>query len=115
MNDKEFNALMSQLKAHIEQEKVFIKNPLRFADVERATEIATELFSEMEITIEDDPLQMGAIIVRISGMDIVVRGAREIELFQELISKANNFEIYATEEGNLTFALLFNNALTRIA
>ena len=115
MNDTEFLALMDKLKAHLEEDKVFIKNPERFAEVERATEIAAELFSDSDIEVADDPLQMGALIVRINGFDIIVRGTREIELFQELISMANNFEIYATENKNVMFALVFNNALTRIA
>ena len=114
MNNTEFNALMDAFAKHLDQDKVFIKNPDRFADVERATEIASELFSDMNITISDDPLQMGALIVKITGLNIVVRGAREMKLFSELISKADNFEIYAFGDDDITFSILFNNALIRI-
>lgn len=114
MTDTEFMSFMGDLKRHLEEDKVFIKNPARFADIERATEIANELFAEMEITIKDDPIQMGALILCIEGIDIIVRGEREIELFQELISKANNFEIYPVGREGIKFSILFNNALTRV-
>ena len=114
MDDKEFDDLMVAIEKYLATEKVFIKNPERFADVQRATEIATQLFSEAEIAIDDDPLQMGALIVRIDGFDVTVRGETEIKLFSELISKANNFEIYAVGDERVRFALLFNNALTRL-
>lgn len=114
MNNTEFSALMNDLKKHLEEKKVFIKNPERFAEVEHATEIANELFNEMEISIKDDPLQMGAITLCIKGFDIIVRGKREIELFQELISNADNFEIYSNGNEGVTFSILFNNALIRL-
>ena len=114
MNNAEFNALMDSLKKHLEAEKVFIKNPERFAEVEHATEIANELFGDMEISIKDDPLQMGALVLCIKGFDLVVRGKREIALFQELISAADNFEIYSNGNESITFSILFNGALIRL-
>lgn len=115
MDDKEFAGLMDELGKYLEREKVFIKNPDRFADVERATEIATLLFGDSTVTVDDDPLQMGALIVRIDGFDITVRGVTEINLFTELISKADNFEIYPVGDERICFAILFNNALTRLS
>lgn len=113
MDEKELFNLMNELTEYLQREKVFIKNPVRFAEVEQATEIAEKLFSESKISIEDDPIQMGALILRIEGFDILVRGKREIELFQQLIDKADNFEIYAVDEG-IRFSILFANALTRL-
>lgn len=113
MDDKEFLSLMERLNDYLKREKVFIKNPARFAEVQQATEIATKLFSDAKVTIEDDPLQMGALIVRIEGFDIIVRGKREISLFVQLISKADNFEIYPVTSEKIRFAILFNNALIR--
>lgn len=113
MDKQEFMGLMGELTKHLEKEKIFIKNPVRFAEVERAMEIAKELFMDSKISIEDDPIQMGALILRIEGFDVVVRGTREIKLFIELISKADNFEIYAINDG-IRFSILFNNALTRL-
>jgi hypothetical protein len=105
---------MGKLREYLDTKKVFIQDPVRFADVERATEIANELFSDMEITIEDDALQMGALILCINGFDITVRGEREIKLFQELISKADNFEIYPVGDEKVKFAILFSKVLRRV-
>ena len=114
MNDKEFGLLAEGLRAYLEREKMFVKNPARFAEVERAFDIAQKLFSDSEVSIADDPIQMGALILRIEGYDIIIRGQEEIDLFSELISKANNFEIYATADEKIRFALVFSGALTRL-
>lgn len=114
MNDKEFNELMAELTDYLEREKIFIKNPARMIDVQRATEIALELFADAKVTVADDPLQTGALIVRIEAFDVTVRGEREINLFREMISKADNFELYPVGDERLNFAILFGNALKRI-
>lgn len=114
MNDKEFMDLMDDLQKYLEREKVFIQNPVRYAEIQHATEIAKELFKDYDISIKDDPLQMGALILCIEGYDIMVQGEREIKLFTELISKANNFEIYPIGDERIKFSILFSNALTRI-
>ena len=114
MNEKEFTDLMKDLQEYLDLHKVFIKNPARFAEVQHATEIAHELFAEMEIEIQDDPLQMGALILVITGFDISARGQREINLFKELISKADNFEIYPVGDEKVKFAILFSEALIRL-
>ena len=114
MDDKEFVLLAEKLQKHLEREKVFVKNPARFAEVEHAFLIAQKLFSASEVTIADDPLQMGALILRIEGYDIIIRGQEEIALFSELISKADNFEIYALGDEKIKFALVFSGALNRL-
>lgn len=114
MNDQEFMTLARELKEYFDAQKVFIQDPIRFAEVERATEIAREIFNDMKVAIEDDPLQMGALILCITGFDITVRGTREIKLFQELIDKADNFEIYPVGDEKVKFAILFNHVLARI-
>lgn len=114
MNDKEFMDLMSDLQEYLAREKVFIQNPVRYAEIQHATEIAKELLKDYDISIKDDPLQMGALILCIEGYDIMVQGEREIKLFTELISKANNFEIYPIGDERIKFSILFANALTRI-
>lgn len=114
MNDKELELLAEKLQNYLEREKMFIKNPARFAEVERAFIIAQKIFSDSEVTIADDPIQMGALILRIEGYDITIRGQEEIDLFSELISKANNFEIYPTTDDKIRFSLVFSGALTRL-
>ena len=115
MDDKEFMDLMNELKEYLARERVFIQNPLRYHDVVRATEIAKELFVDCDITIKDDPIQMGAAILCIDGYDIIIRGEREIALFSELIAKANNFEIYPVNNERMRFSLVFADVLTKIS
>ena len=114
MDDKEFELIAQDLQQYLEHEKVFVKNPTRFAEVEAAYSIAKQLFADSDVSIADDPIQMGALILRIEGYDIVIRGQEEIELFSTLISKADNFEIYSLAEDKIKFALVFSGALTRL-
>lgn len=110
MNEEEFMELADVLEDYLEEKKVFVQNPQRMAEVNTATEIACRLFPDAEIDIEDDPLQLGAIILTIKDFDIVVR---ETEMFAQLINKADNFEIYHTEE-SVKIAILFNGVLALI-
>ena len=114
MKDSEFLSLTGGLKNYLDSQKVLIQDPVRLADVEHATEIARELFKDMTVTVEDDPLQMGALILCIKGFDIIVKGEREIKLFQALINKADNFEIYPVGDEKMQFAILFSRVLVRI-
>lgn len=111
MNDKELITFAEHLQKYLETEKVFIKNAARFAEVEEAFNLAQQLFSDSDVTIADDPLQMGALILRIEGYDVVVR---DIALFQKLIAKASNFEIYPIGDEKMKFSLVFSGALTRM-
>lgn len=115
MDDKEFEQIMQALQEYLKKEKTFIINPLRMQDFKRAVEIANELFPDHKTEIKDDPLQMGAEIIRIEGMDILIRGKSEINLFCEMISLADNFEIYSISENNIRFAAIFQNVLTKIS
>ena len=111
MNYSEFMDFIRALTDYLEAEKIFIKNPARMADVENAVKIAKELFADMQINVVDDSIQLGSLVVRIDGYDITVRGSREIELFRELISKANNFEIYPVGDEKIRFAIMFDDVL----
>lgn len=114
MNENELmSALFEKVKEHLDEEKVFIENPQRIREIDNALSIAEELFSHCKVKINDDPLQMGALILSIEGFDMVVRGEREIKLFSEMISNADNFEVYPSN-GNVKFAAVFQAALTRI-
>ena len=113
LSNENFMDLMDELAKYLENEKVFIQNPARYAEVQRAAAIAKELFKEYDISLKDDPIQMGALILCISGFDITIQGEEEIALFTELISKANNFEIYPVGE-KVKFSILFANVLKRI-
>lgn len=111
MNEVNFDCFTEALKQYLEMKKIFIQNPKRMAHVNAATEIACKLFPHAKITLGDDPMQMGAIILYVTDFDIVVRETKE---FIELISKADNFEVYPINDERLCLAILFGNALTRI-
>lgn len=111
MNKDEFAEMIDDLSKYLSKPKAFIQDPLRMADVMHAMEIAKHLFPEAKITIEDDPIQMGALILCIEDFDLVVR---EIELFKDMIDKADNFEIFKFGEENVKIAILFNGVLRRV-
>lgn len=117
LEDKEFGAILEAISNHLKREKVFVQNPERINEISRAMEIANELFPGHKTEMQDDPLQTGALILVIECTDIdesmVLNDEREIELFNEMVSAANNFEFYK-HNGNIRFAAVFHGALTLI-
>lgn len=112
MNDEEFMAILDQLKDYINSKKTFVENPFRMDEFKKAIEIATKLFPEAKIEMRDDPLEMGAMILRIKDYDIDIT---ETDLFVDLIRLANNWNIYPCDNGNVCLAGVFNNVLVRIS
>ena len=100
------------LTQYLETQKIFIQNPLRMMDVNKATETACRMFPEANVTIEDDPLQMGAVFLCIEDFDISVK---ETKQFSDMISKADNFVIHNVDEENIKIMIMFSDALIRIA
>lgn len=114
MNDAEFQIILNQLSQYLAMEKNFVVNPMRKTEFERAVALACELFPDAKVYIQNDPLEMGAMILRMEAFDINISGEREIKLFSELITFADNFEVYAIEDSNIRFAAVFQNVLVRI-
>ena len=114
MNDAEFQIILNQLSQYLAMEKNFVVNPMRKTEFERAIALACELFPDAKVYIQNDPLEMGAMILRIEAFDINISGEREIKTFSELIALADNFEVYAIEDGDIRFAAVFQNVLIRI-
>lgn len=114
MNDEIFMQILKQLGNYLTREKKFIINPMREADFKKAIEIACGLFPDSKIYTEDDPLQLGAMILCIEDFDISVAGEREINLFNDMTALADNFETYALPNGNVKFAAVFQEVLIRI-
>ena len=111
MTDAEFNLILKKLGDYLAMEKTFVVNPFREPEFRHALYTAYELFPDAKIWIEDDPLQMGAMILKIESFDFDVT---EVNLFSAMIATADNFEIYPTDNGNVRFAAVFQNVLVRI-
>ena len=114
MNDAEFQIILNQLSQYLAMEKNFIINPMRETEFKKAIELACELFPDAKVYIQNDPLKMGAMILRMEAFDINISGEREIKLFSELIASADNLEMYAIEDSNIRLAVVFQNVLIRI-
>ena len=114
MNDEEFIGFAAKIDEYLKADKAFIQDLNRTREIKTATEIAHQLFPDAKIDIADDPLQMGALILCIEDFDIVIRGATEIDLFKEMVSKADNFEIYSIGNEMVKIAILFNRVMHRI-
>lgn len=112
MNKKTINTFVA-LNAHLKSLKYEI-NPTRYADLKDAYEIACKLFDDMSISIEDDPLNLGAKFLCIKGFDIIVRGQDDIELFSNMIAKADNFEILALESEHIVCNIMFQDCLQKL-
>ena len=117
MEDKEFSTILEAISNHLKREKVFVQDPARIKEISRAMEIANELFPDHKTELQDDPLQTGALILCIECTDVdesmVLNDEREIDLFNEMVSTANNFEFYK-HNGNIRFAAVFHGALKLI-
>lgn len=110
MTDK-FVPMANILGEYLRSQKVFVQNPRRIAELDAATELALKMFPGADITIEGDPLQMGALFLCVKDFDITVRETKE---FAELISKANNFEIRPINDDCLRLIIMFGDALVRL-
>ena len=114
---EELDIILNAIGKHLKREKVFVQNPARVKEVAHSLEITKMLFSDHKTEIKDDPLQAGALILQIDCTDaidsMIVRGEREIELFNEMTAAMDNFEIYEID-GHIRFAAVFNGALKLI-
>lgn len=114
MNDTEFMNILNQLNQYLKMEKKFVLNPMRETEFKKAIELACKLFPDAKIYTNDDPLQMGAMILCIEDYSLSACGETEINLFSDIIALADNFELYPLNEETVKFAAVFQNVLVRI-
>lgn len=114
MTDAEFQLILDKLGEYLSKEKRFINNPIRQTEIKNAFTKARQLFPDAQITLQDDPLEMGAFILNIETDDITLRGVKEIKTFYDIISVVDNFEIYALPDSRICFAAVFDDALINI-
>ena len=105
---------LNNLQAYMKQPKVFVTDINRAKEFYTAVDIAKRLFPETEIKIKDDLLQTGAMIFEFVAFDVVVRGAMELALFSDMISLADNFEIYPISREKVRFGAVFQSVNKRI-
>lgn len=110
MDTKDFMEFSDSLKQYLETEKNYIPNIARLNDVSDAIKLALDLYPEHKVIIAKDPLQMGSLFIDITGPDISAIGEREIELFNQLVSKANNFETVPVGNEELRLSICFADA-----
>lgn len=113
---KEFDMLDlgDALNEYLKEPKTFVLDAQRLREFETAKALAAELFPNANIEEAEDPLQMGAKILRIRDNDITMRDVTETKKFNDMCLLADNFEIYPTNEENLVFAAVFNGVYKRI-
>lgn len=114
MNDIEFKSFLNQLGQHLNASKRFVENPFRAREMTDAFNLACKLFPDAKVTIQDDPLQMGAVFLCVEDCDMDVCGEESIAHFSAMFSKANDVEIYATDNGNVRISVLFNDVFVVI-
>ena len=109
MNKDNFTNFTDMMERHLDAKKNYKINKERFNMMQNMFNIAKHLFADMDITLEDDPLQLGRMSLCIKGYDITVCGEADIKLFAELIFNADNFEIYANEDEKVEFNIMYND------
>lgn len=114
MNDQQFQQFLTELQKYLKQPKVFVTDFNRAREFYTAVSIAKRLFPRDRIEIHDDPLQTGAMYFEVKTFDVVMRGAREIKDFSDMIALADNFEIYAVGKEEVCFAAMFNGVNKRV-
>lgn len=110
MDIKDFMEFSDTLKQYMDADKNYIPNIARLNDVSEAIKLALDLYPEHKIEIAKDPLQMGSLFIDITGTEISAIGEREIELFNQLVSKANNFETVPMGNEELRLSICFAGA-----
>ena len=114
LNDEQFQQFLSELQKYLKQPKVFVTDIERAREFYSAVDLAKQLFPDATIEIKSDPLQTGAMSLHMESIDIVVRGEREINLFANLITLADNFEIYPVGSEKICFAAVFQGVNKRV-
>ena len=114
MTDKEFHNILKQFGKYLQSEKKFVDNPFRQREIKDAPTAAFQLFPDATIELRDDQLQLGALIIHMEMDDMDVSGEVPIKLFNDIICKADNFEIYPINGERICFALVFQKAFIRV-
>lgn len=107
MSVKNFKQFADAIQKYLETNKTGTINKVRCAELRDLAVMARNLFPDTNVRFEDDPLQLGRIILCIEGYDISVCGESDIRTFAELVSTADNFEISAKGDEKVEVAIMY--------
>lgn len=104
------------LEEDSQREKIFIINPQRQIEFAKAYRTLEQLINDNDCIDAKMWCEMGELIngyasIKVKAKWIVVR---EIDKFYAATKFANNFEVYATEDGMLQMNIIFHGVRTRI-
>ena len=87
--------IFSQTNAFYKGNKIVIPNMHGVNKVKSAWTLAMEMFPTAQITVNDDPLQEGAMFLQVKDIDFTVR---EMMFAHDLIKDAETIEIFSEDE-----------------
>ena len=114
MTDGELYEILKSLGEYLEMKKDFVANPPRYAEFEDAVRKAREIFPEAKIEVQNDPLEMGAMILHVEDFDLDVCKGNQIDRFIEILRGADNCEFYTLPNRNICIAVVYQNVLSRV-
>ena len=106
---------LAELFQRLPKESVKLLNPHRYKQMLHAASLLTTLLQEDlskgEISVNVDSMfNMGSIIVELEELTVCVP-----HLFSQIISEADNFEIYPLSDGKIRFAIVFHSVLNTLS
>ena len=106
MGAEELYEMRKKLTAHLKERGESEVAPERRLEFERTLEAVRDYMPSAQIEVRDDPLQLGALIVKIEGYGFEVNGLEGVRIFSRLVETAGNFEIYPVDADRIGLAIV---------
>lgn len=107
-----FDTFMFRLKQWMDQPHMFVVDNVRMKEIKSACESLKKIVgTKTEIEIDENILNDGSIAISVEVDEIVVTNIQD---FVSIIKTANNFEVYPLLNGNIKFAIMFEDAMKLI-
>lgn len=108
----EFDAEFQKIKEYLDTPKIGVVNVDRRREMMEAYELIKKIIltKDPDATVEiiNDPLQMGAMAIRAVTFDVTVY---DTAVFAEATAKADNFQIYPTDDDRVKLDVLFESVI----
>lgn len=106
----EIDALLSYYKDHMPKNVVLTPNHERFNEAEQAVQdimnFVWETDENAQVNIAPDELTGSSVCVEITASLVVID---MVDKFCSALQKANNFEVYPREDGNIGLGIVFED------